>query len=139
MVKALIDKKSAIYSDRPPSYVSHELITQGDHLLMMNHGERWRLIRKLVYQTFNESKCEKEHVTLQNAEAVQLLKDCLVEPEGLMEHPKRFANSIIMSLGKFHLRRWRRKKLLGSLTEWRTSSDWHSKRNIKSPTFGGAF
>lgn len=110
MVKALIDKKSAIYSDRPSSYVSHDLITQGDHLLVMKNGEKWRLFRKLLHQKFNENRCEKEHITLQNAEAVQMLKDCLVEPEGLMRHPKRFSNSIIMSLGKLHLRRRRRKK-----------------------------
>lgn len=109
MVKALIDKKSAIYSDRPPSYVSHDLITRGDHLLVMRHGELWRLFRKLVHQKFHESRCEREHITLQNAEAVQMLKDCLTEPEGLMRHPKRFSNSIIMSLGKFHSRRrWRK-------------------------------
>ena len=105
MVKALIDKKSAIYSDRPPSYIANDLITKGDSLLVMNLGERWRLLRKLMYQKFHESRCEREYITLQNAEAVQMLKDYLVEPEGLMRQPKRFSNSIIMSLGKFHLRR----------------------------------
>ncbi|MCJ1346970.1 hypothetical protein MMC31_005190 [Peltigera leucophlebia] len=98
IVKALLDKKSAIYSDRPHSYVTHDLITGGDHLALMNSGEKWRLLRKLGYQQFNEARCEREHLTLQNAEVVQMLKDFLVEPEGLMWHPKRFNNSIIMSL-----------------------------------------
>lgn len=98
ILKKLIDQRSNIYSARPPSYVSHELITKGDHLLIMTNNEKWKLFRKLVHQTFNQSRCEKEHITLQDAEAVQMLKDFCDEPENLMSHPKRFSNSIIMSL-----------------------------------------
>jgi len=102
MVKALIDKKSSIYSSRPTSYVGQELITRGDHLLVMNHGDKWRKFRKLVHQQFHETRCEREHITLQNAEAVQMLRDFCVAPESLMQHPKRFSNSIIMTLRKPH-------------------------------------
>ena len=98
IVKALLDKKSAIYSNRPPSYVSHDLMTRGDHLLVMAHGKKWILFRKLIHQHFHEARCEREHVTLQNAEAVQMLRDFCVEPEQLMNYPKRFSNSIIMTL-----------------------------------------
>lgn len=31
LIKQLIDKKSSIYSNRPPSYVGNGLITGGDH------------------------------------------------------------------------------------------------------------
>ena len=96
LVKALIDKKSSIYSNRPPSYVSHDLITRGDHLLVMQHGDKWRKFRKLIHQQFNEGRVETEHVTLVNAEATQMMRDFFVSPEGLMLHPKRFSNSIIM-------------------------------------------
>lgn len=105
IVKALLDKKSAIYSNRPHSYITHDLITGGDSLLLMNPGEKWRLLRKLMHQQFHEARCEREHITLQNAEAVQMLRDFLVEPEELMQHPRRFSNSIIMSLGRPHLNR----------------------------------
>ena len=47
-----------------------------------------------------ESMVEKEHVVLQNAEAVQMIHDYMVNPEEHMRHPKRFSNSIIMSLRK---------------------------------------
>ena len=66
----------------------------------MTNNDKWRLFRKLVHQSFNEARCEKEHVTLQNAEAVQMLRDICVAPELMMSHPKRFSNSIIMSLGE---------------------------------------
>lgn len=101
ILKKLIDQRSNIYSARPPSYVSHDLITKGDHLLIMTNNEKWKLFRKLVHQTFNQTRCDKEHITLQNAEAVQMLNDFCDQPEKLMSHPKRFSNSIAMSLRKF--------------------------------------
>jgi cytochrome P450 len=100
LVKQLIDKKASIYSDRPTSYVSNDLITHGDHLLVMKYGEKWRLFRKLIHQKFREELCEKEHVKLVEAEAIQMCQDFMTHPEGLMYHPKRFSNSIIMSLCK---------------------------------------
>jgi cytochrome P450 family 619 len=42
----------------------------------------------------------EKHLAVVDAEAVQMLRDFMVEPEGHMKHPKRFSNSIIMSLGK---------------------------------------
>ncbi|MCJ1240632.1 hypothetical protein MMC14_008636, partial [Varicellaria rhodocarpa] len=98
LIRSLVDKKSSIYSDRPASYVSHDLITHGDHLLIMSNGNKWRLYRKLLHQHFNETKCEREYVTLQDAEAVHMLRDFCTHPEQFMRHPKRFSNSIIMSL-----------------------------------------
>ena len=100
LVKELIDRKSSIYSDRPTSYVSQDLITHGDHILTMQYGPRWKLFRKLTHQQFNEGKCEREHIALQNAEAVQMLRDFCLFPDQLMGHPRRFSNSIIMSICK---------------------------------------
>ena len=100
IVKALMDRKSKIYSSRPPSYISHELITQGDHLLTSTNNDNWRLQRKILHQFFNETLCEKKHITLQNAEAVQMLRDTCLVPELMMRHPKRYSNSIITSMGK---------------------------------------
>lgn len=102
LVKALIDKKNAIYSDRPTSYVSHDLITRGDHLLVMGYGNKWRNFRKLIHNYFHENRCEKEHIRVQNAEAVQMLRDFCIAPGELMNHPKRFSNSITMSLRGCH-------------------------------------
>ena len=101
LVKDLLDRRSTIYSSRPPSYVSNELITRGDHILTRTNDDTWRLQRKLVHQFFSEGRCEKDYLTLQNAEAVQMLRDTCLAPEQFMYHPKRFSNSIIMSLGKF--------------------------------------
>ncbi|MCJ1403644.1 hypothetical protein MMC11_006867 [Xylographa trunciseda] len=96
-VKNLLDKKSTIYSYRPASLVAH-LITRGDHILMMQYGETWRTMRKLIHQSFMEPLCEKEHWKVQEAEANQMIHDFLLRPKDHMSHPKRFSNSITMSL-----------------------------------------
>lgn len=99
LIKQLVDKKSSIYSNRPPNHVGG-IISNGDHLLLMQYSERWRTCRKLVHQFFMETMVSKQHVNVTNAEAIQMLRDFVVEPEGHMRHPKRFSNSIIMSLSK---------------------------------------
>ncbi|EKG10438.1 Cytochrome P450 [Macrophomina phaseolina MS6] len=98
LVKQLLDKKGNVYSNRPQSYVANELITGGDHLLVMQYGAKWRLFRRLVQNHFNETRCAHEHVALVEAEAAQMMHDVMAAPEDLMLHPKRFSNSIITSL-----------------------------------------
>lgn len=69
-------------------------------------------MRKLVHQHFMESVVEKSHIQVQNAEAVQMVRDFCVRPDQHMLHPKRFSNSIIMSLGRFYVSLWGRLGML---------------------------
>ncbi|CRG92458.1 Cytochrome P450 71D7 [Talaromyces islandicus] len=98
LVKQLLDKQSTNYSNRPNIYIAKELIMRGEQLMFLNPGDAWRRGRRLYHQQFNETMCEKNHVRLQNAEAMQMLRDFCLRPEDLMNHPKRFSNSIIMSI-----------------------------------------
>ena len=98
LIKSLLDKKSNIYSHRPLSLVAH-LITQSDHLLVMQYGDTWRKIRKIIHQYFMEANCESNHWKVQEAEAIQMLHDYMAAPEDHMLHPKRYSNSITNSLG----------------------------------------
>ena len=47
-----------------------------------------------------EDVCEGQHIKIQEAEAVQLMRDYLLYPEQHMLHPKRYSNSIINSIGE---------------------------------------
>jgi len=98
LVKEMLDNKSSVYSHRPPSYISHDLITKGDHLLVMKYGPTWRSFRRVMHQFFMESMCDRQHIELVEAEQVQMMRDFLVAPERYMVHTKRTSNSIIMSL-----------------------------------------
>ncbi|KAI8631789.1 cytochrome P450 [Xylariaceae sp. FL1651] len=98
IVKSTVDKKSNIYSHRPPSYVSHDLITKGNHLLVMFYGDKWRTFRRLIHQHLTENMVEREHLSIVNAEAIQLVRDYMLFPDDHMLHPKRFSNSISNSI-----------------------------------------
>ena len=101
IVKETVDKKSTLYNHRPPSFVSHDLITKGDHLLVMHYGTQWRTFRKLVHQHLTDAMVENEHLPIVDAEAVQLVRDYMLYPEDHMLHPKRFSNSISNSISEY--------------------------------------
>ena len=100
LIKDFVDRKSGIYSHRPPSFVSHDLITKGNHLLVMYYGDQWRTFRRLVHQHLMESMVDSEHLAVVNAEAIKLVHDYLYDPKNHMLHPKRYINSITNSTGK---------------------------------------
>lgn len=95
----LLDKRSNIYSDRPTLHVLGDMVFEGDHPMFMNADERWKLRRKLYFQMMSESRCNKDHLKLVDAEASQLARDICLDPSNLMLHPGRYSNSIIMTLG----------------------------------------
>lgn len=97
LIKQLVDKKSALYSERPKSYVA-SLISSGDHILLMQHGQQWRSTRKLLHSSLMEKVVDEHHLPLQEAEARQMVRDYLLNPEDHMLHPKRFSNSVTMSI-----------------------------------------
>lgn len=97
LVKQLVDKKSALYSERPKSYVAN-LISSGDHILLMQHGQQWRSTRKILHTSLMEKVVDEHHLPIQEAEARQMIRDYLVRPEDHMLHPKRFSNSVTMSI-----------------------------------------
>lgn len=74
-IKKLVDKKSNVYSHRPASYVGNGIIGGGDHVLLMQYSEQWRTCRKLIHQYFMENMVMKQHLSLVNAEAVQMVSD----------------------------------------------------------------
>lgn len=101
IVRETIDRKSSLYNHRPSSFVSHDLITKGDHLLVMHYGNHWRTFRRLVHQHLNDAMVENEHLPIIDAEAVQLVRDYMLYPKNHMLHSKRFSNSISNSISKY--------------------------------------
>lgn len=97
LIKQLVDKKSALYSERPKSFVAN-FISSGDHILLMQYGQQWRSTRKLLHTSLMEKVVDEEHLPLQEAEARQMIRDYLLKPEDHMKHPKRFSNSVTMSI-----------------------------------------
>lgn len=96
-VKQLIDKRGSIYSDRPHSYVAHDLISSGHHVLLCHYSKLWQRYRRSINSHYSESIVEKDHLPVQNAEANQMLYDMMTDPGNHMLHPKRYSNSIACS------------------------------------------
>ena len=67
-------------------------------ILLMDYGQQWRGTRKLLHGTFMEKVVEDQHIKVQEAEARQMIRDYLLSPQDHMLHPKRYSNSITMSL-----------------------------------------
>lgn len=99
LIRELVDKKAA-YNSRPPHYVGNQ-ITKSSHVGLIPSGALQRSHRKILHQHLMESQCEQRHVHLQNAEAVQLLRDLIEEPEHFKMHAYRYSNSTVMSIGKY--------------------------------------
>jgi hypothetical protein len=97
LIKALVDKKAA-YNSRAPNYVG-DLVTKSNHALLIPSSVLQRNYRKVMHQHLMESQCEQHHVQLQNAEAAQLLRDLVVDPDNFTMHAYRYSNSTVMSIG----------------------------------------
>ncbi|CAM1509768.1 Fc.00g001030.m01.CDS01 [Cosmosporella sp. VM-42] len=91
-IHALLDKKGAIYSDRPASYVGR-LLTQGDHIALEQMDPIWREKRKVISHNFSPKNLDERHYLIQEAEASVLLNDLLVRPEGFFNHVRRYTAS----------------------------------------------
>ncbi|KAF4539242.1 Cytochrome p450 protein [Lasiodiplodia theobromae] len=85
----LLDKKSAIYSDRPPNYVA-DLVTNGDSIAFMNYDNpAWRAQRKISSHNLSPRALDEKVAPIQEAETAIFMNDLLRDPSGFYNHVKR--------------------------------------------------
>lgn len=118
-VKDLLDKKSAIYSDRPgervqvhplleqraeavcapytENYLAGEVLSGGDRIVMMRYGAKWRMLRKMIHNMLNIQK-SISYVGYQDLENKQMLVDLINEPDRFLDCIRRFALSLTTSM-----------------------------------------
>ncbi|MCJ1364843.1 hypothetical protein MMC16_003960 [Acarospora aff. strigata] len=87
VVKDLLDKRSAIYSDRLDMYIGQKLCSGDLRFLMMRYGPTWRMFRKMMHQ-----------VPYQDLENKQMLYEMLEDPTHFLEHIRRYSNSLTTSM-----------------------------------------
>ncbi|KAF8684939.1 Cytochrome P450 [Rhizoctonia solani] len=97
LVRELLDKRGAIYSNRPLELVN-EIAGNGDHLLFQRDTDKWRTSRKLIVQHYTPRISKTEHVCLQEAESIQLMHDFLHQPKQFMGHVMRYTTSVVTCL-----------------------------------------
>lgn len=95
-VKEIMDKNSAIVSDRPASHFAQE-ITGGNHMGASRYNEQWRRLRRCAREVLTQSAC-RDHLSIQHAEATQLMYEIFTHPEDFFDATRRFSTSVILSV-----------------------------------------
>ncbi len=96
-VKELFDKRGAIYSSRPESYVGNELVCPGNvHVLLIPYSAAWRKLRSCYQRLLTVSSVDSL-LPLQTAEATKTVNDIVNDPEGYYEHLRRFPSGVMMA------------------------------------------
>jgi cytochrome P450 len=100
-VKDLMDKKSSIYSSRPPAPLASDIASAGRRQLFMPYGPKYRVVRKISHALLNISK-SVSYQPVQDLESKQLLYDLLRTPERFYDHNRRYSASVIISITYGH-------------------------------------
>lgn len=95
-VKEILDKQSAVTSDRPPMFIA-DVITDGNHLPFVRQGDTWKILRRTVRDILSPQACAR-HFQMQKAESARLMYDLLRQPDDHYLHYQRYALSVIMSV-----------------------------------------
>lgn len=75
-------------------------MTKGDNLLLMQPDNLCRMFRAIIHQNLNGPGREREQFRIQEAEAVQLVRDILLTPADTMWHVRRYSMTITNSIGE---------------------------------------
>ena len=106
----VLDKRGRIYISRPYFPVTQDILSGGNRVVLMQHGERWRTLRKVMHQLLTAKQVGSDHPAqrirfldtelqadtykpYQDTESRKLLWDFLQEPQDFHMHGARFANS----------------------------------------------
>lgn len=90
-----MDRKSGIYSSRPPSPLAQDVASASRRQLFMPYGPRWRSVRKHSHALLNLSTSTNYQV-IQDFESKVLLKELLQDPNDFMDINRRYSASVIM-------------------------------------------
>ncbi|KAM0715223.1 hypothetical protein Q7P37_009688 [Cladosporium fusiforme] len=92
-VRDLLDRRSAIYSDRIDAYVGATLASRDQKILTMRYGTQWRAARKAFHSMLHVNVA-KSYVPYQCLESKQMLCEILDDPVNFQHALQRYTNSL---------------------------------------------
>ncbi|KAJ7873152.1 cytochrome P450 [Mycena leptocephala] len=92
----LLEKRSAIYSDRARFPMVVELMGWDFNFGLMKYGEHWRAHRRLFHSVFH-TEAARLFRPKELTASHELLRRVLHNPDGFMDHLRHMAGEIIMS------------------------------------------
>ncbi|KAH9917080.1 cytochrome P450 [Fomitopsis serialis] len=100
--RALMEKRGAKYSGRPPCTYLNDLSGFSWNIGFMQYDDRWRRHRRWFQNGFQVKKRLDSYVPIQQRETRRFLVDLLREPDAFMDHFKRLAAAIMLEVGYGH-------------------------------------
>ncbi|CAE6521446.1 unnamed protein product [Rhizoctonia solani] len=97
-IDELLNKRSAIYSDRPhiPMIASENLVGWGHSTGSIRYGERWRFQRKMTHEAFHKTECEARWPLLER-QARLALQRMLANPAKFSQDIRCMARSMMLT------------------------------------------
>ena len=85
----MLDKKSAIYSDRPVLQMAGELVGWKNALVLLPYGDRFRRYRRLFHRLIGSQAVVKRFFPGEELEARRFLRRVLMKPNDLAAHVRK--------------------------------------------------
>lgn len=97
VVNDLMEKRASIYVSRQNLPMAGEIVSGGNRLLFLPHGDLWKRERKIMHETLGPATKEL-FAPLQDIETRALLHDHLTKPDQWYKSHGRYSSSVIMSV-----------------------------------------
>jgi hypothetical protein len=85
----MLDKKSAIYSDRPILQMAGELVGWKNSLVLLPYGDRFRRYRRLFHKLIGSAAAMKQFYPIEEMESLRFLRRVFDDPTHLSMHIRR--------------------------------------------------
>lgn len=85
----LLEKKSAITSNRPHFTMGGDLVGWGDSMIFLQYGDTYRKHRKFFHQQIGTKSSLQAFYPAEEEEAKQFLRNVLRNPDDLVAHSRR--------------------------------------------------
>ncbi len=86
----ILDKKNAIYSDRPVLHMGGELVGWKNTLVLLPYGIRFRRFRRLFHSLIGTQSMIKRFYPGQELETRKFLRRILAKPDDLSAHVRKY-------------------------------------------------
>ncbi|KIM45959.1 hypothetical protein M413DRAFT_298764 [Hebeloma cylindrosporum] len=94
----MLDKKSAIYSDRPTLQMGGELVGWKNTMVLLPYGDRFRRYRRLFHRLIGNPASIQCFYPSEELEARRFLRRLLTTPGDLAAHVRKTAGAVILRI-----------------------------------------
>ncbi|KAH9947304.1 cytochrome P450 [Amylocystis lapponica] len=94
----MLEKKSAIYSDRPTLVMGGKMVGWDRTLVLLPYGNRWREYRRIFSSTIGTRRSIQSHIPLLETETQRFLGRLLRQPDGLTQQVRKLSGAIILKM-----------------------------------------